>query len=298
MKRFTIAALILFALGSCATHGDPVKLAYKFVKGDLDKYRVNMTINMTMPGLVPGGGVVKPISLGMEMVAHQRTLSVLPDGSARIKVTYSATKIKTINLPKVKQALIPKQTFSVVMKIAPDGRVLGIERVEKALAAVGLRNFDVSRLTNLMGQYALLPSEPIDVGANWKQNMPLPFGIGDMTIDSVLESYGKQIWSLTSAAINQKFSAHIDLGQIGNAIADLAPVDTRKRRMLSQLSGGLDLNGTTTFYFSPAIGKLLKGSGQAWAAITFGMPPEVVKHGAPPEIAIAMDIRMTISRFN
>lgn len=297
MKRWiTIATLVLFVVAACAAQAEPVKLAYKFTKGELDKYRVNMSMNMAMPN-VPGGGNMQPINMAMEMVAQQRTLAVLPDGSAKIRVTYSTPKMKVTGGPKTKQPVVPKQTFSVVMTMAPDGRVLAMEGMEKMFAASGLANSDMSQFTNLMGQYAFLPSEPVEIGTIWKQTVPMPFGAGDMTVDSVLQSYGERIWSLAAAGINQKFTAHIDLGQIIGSVMGSMPMKEKERQMISQMSGEIDMNGTMTFYFAPSIGKVLKGRGQMWAAITINMPAEAVRQGAPGELCMAMDMKMTMTRF-
>ena len=297
MKRcITIATLLLFVFAAVASQAEPIKLAYKFTKGELDKYRMNKSMNMTMPG-IPGGGNMPPVSMTMEMVAQQRTLEVLPDGSARIRVTYSTPSMKMTGAPKMKQPAIPKQTFSVIMTMAPDGRVLSMEGMEKMLAASGLKNFDFSQFTNLMGQYAFLPPDPVEVGAMWKQTVPMPFGAGDMTVDSVLESYGEQIWSQVAAGVNTKYTAHMDLGQIMRSVAGSMAAKGKEWQMISQMSGGIDMNGTMTFYFAPAIGKVLKGSGQMWATVKIGMPAEAVRQGAPPELCMDMDMKMTLTRF-
>ncbi len=298
MKRWiTVATLICFVAAACAAQAEPIKLAYKFTKGELDKYRINMTMNMSMPN-IPGAGNMGPISMSMEMVAQQRTLEVLSDGSAKVRMTYSAPRVKMTGGAKTNQAAFPKQTFSVNMTMARDGRVLWMEGMEKMLAMSGLQNFDMTQFTNLMGQYALLPSEPVEIGANWRQVMAMPFDAGEMVVDSVLESYGNQIWSLRTAGINQKFGAHMDLGNIMRAVAGSMPTNGKERQMMQQMSGGLDMNGTMTFYFAPAIGKILKGSGQMWGAITINMPAEAVRQGAPSELSMAMDMKMNLTRFN
>ena len=297
MKRWiAIACVVSFVFAACAAHAEPIKLAYKFTKGELDKYRMNMSMNMTMPN-APGAGNVPPISMNMEMVAQQRTLDVMPDGSARIRVTYAAPKVNMTGGPKSKKPPIANQPFSVITTMTPEGRVLSIEGMEKMFAVSGLKNFDVSQFTNLMGQYAFLPSEPVEIGANWKQTVPMPFNAGDMTVDSVLESYGQQIWSQTAAGINQKFTCHMDLAQILKSVTGSMALKEKERQMISRMSGGIDINGTMTFYFAPAIGKVLKGSGQMWSTVKISMPAEAVAQGAPSEMCMEMDMKMTLTRF-
>jgi len=296
-RRITILALIVFLLAACAAQAEPIKLAYKFTRGGLDKYRVNMTVNMTLPSM-PGTRSMSPISMSMEMLAWQRTLAVLPDGSAKLKITYSVPKVKLAGAANGRQPVLPKQSFSVVMTMAPDGRLLGIEGMERVFALQGAGNLDVSQFSNLMGQYVFLPSEPVEVGTRWTQTVPMPFDAGEMTVDSVLQSYGERVWSLTTAAINQKFGAHMDLGRVVNSVVDSAALGPKERQMMSQVSGSLDLNGTMTFYFSPTLGKILKGNGQIWASFAIGMPKEAVKQGAPAEVYMTMDMNMTVSRCN
>jgi hypothetical protein len=297
MKRvITLVFLLVFVVGVCAAQAQPIPLAYKFTKGELDKYRMHMTMNMTMPNL-PVAGNMPPIGMSMEMVAQQRTLEVLPDGSARVKATYSMPKV-TLNGSAGKKPSIPNQTVSVVLTMTPEGRVTGTEGMEKMLAMSGLANFDMSRFSNLMGQYAFLPSEPVEVGDCWTQTVPMPFNSGDMTVDSTLESYGEQVWSLAAARVSQKFSTSMDLGQFMESIVGSMAMGQKERAMISQMSGGIDISGTMTFLFSPAIGKVLKGSGRMWASVTIGMPAEAVKQGVPRELRMDMTMKMSLTRFS
>ena len=199
--------------------------------------------------------------------------------------------------PKTKTPAIANHPFSVIMTMTPQGRVLSMEGMEKMFAESGLKNFDVSQFTNIMGQYAFLPSEPVDIGTMWQQTVPMPFGAGDMTVDSVLQSYGEQIWSQVSARISQKCTGHMDIAQMMKSIAGSLALKDKERQMLSQMTGGIDINGTMVFDFAPAIGKVLKGNGQMWTTVKMNMPSEATQHGAPSEISMDMSMTMTLTRF-
>ncbi|MGB9619813.1 MAG: hypothetical protein ACPL7K_05330, partial [Armatimonadota bacterium] len=49
-RRISVFALVVFVFAASAAQAEPVKLAYRFTRGELDKYRVNMTVDMMMPG--------------------------------------------------------------------------------------------------------------------------------------------------------------------------------------------------------------------------------------------------------
>jgi len=301
MKRyFTFLASLVFVCAlACACHGEPIKLAYKFTKGELDKYRTNLSMNMTMPA-IPGMGNVPPIAIEMETVVQQRTLEVLPDGSAKVRTTYSVPRLKITGGPKGKMPEISKQSFSISWTITPQGRVTsveGAEKLQKMFESAGIQNFDMSLLTHQMTQFVFLPEEPVDVGSTWSQVVPLPLGWGDLRIESTLDSYGEQLWSQTTARITQKFNGRIDLSQVVKSVTSSAPLSEKERRSISEVSGSMEVDGNTTFLFAPVLGKILKASGQMWGKITINMPSEVVRKGGPAQMTMSMDMKFSLTRF-
>lgn len=301
MKRYLtmlIVAVLVLCLG-CLVSAEPIKLAYKFTKGELDKYRSNVSMNVIMPSL-PGLGNVPPISITMETVQQSRTLEVLPDGSAKIRTSYSVSSVKMSGGPKGKTPQIPKQSFSLVFTMSPQGRVTSVEGAEKLkrmFESVGLPNFDMSFLTNQMTNYVLLPEEPVDVGSTWKEVIQFPLGWGEMSVESTLDSYGGQLWSHTTAHITQKFTGRVDLAQVVKSLASSPSWSEKERQAVSQISGTMDMNGTMTFIFAPILGKILKGTGQMWADMTLNMPSAAVAEGAPAQIKMQMEVKFNLTRF-
>ena len=297
-RRIAVAAAVIFVIAACAACAEPVTLAYKFTKGEIDKYKMAMSMSMNMP-LLPGGSAFPPMGMSMQMVFRQHTLDVLPDGSARIRVTYTPSDMKITGGPKMKkQPSVPNQSTSMVMTMTPDGRTTNVEGMDKALAASGVQNFDMNQFTNMMGQYAFLPAGPVEIGSSWNQTVPMPFTGGNMRVDSVLESYGEPIWSQPAAKINQKYSAYIDIGQlIRTFVGSMAGLKPKEQQAVGSITGGMDLNGAMDFYFAPAIGKVLKGAGNMTGAIKINMPSTVVKSGAPSALTMDIDMKMSLTRF-
>lgn len=301
MKRLVVSltALVFLCGLVCAAQGEPIKLAYKFTKGELDKYRMDISINMTMPAL-PGMGNPPPINMKMQAVQYQRTLEVLPDGSAKVRFTQSVSDLKVAGGPKGKMPEIPKQSISMIFTMTPQGKVVsmeGTEKVQKMFESMGIQGFDPSLLTSQMGQYAFLPEEPVEVGSTWKQVIPLPMGWGEMTVESTLNSYGEQVWSQTAARITQTFTGKMDLAEVMKSVFAAMPMSEKERQAMAGFSGSMDMNGKMTFLFAPALGKILKGNGQMWATITINMPAEAVRQGAPGEMTMVMEVNFSMTRF-
>ncbi|MDH7601215.1 MAG: hypothetical protein QHI38_03605 [Armatimonadota bacterium] len=301
MKRwfvlFLVGVVICCAVWSASA--EPVKLAYKFTKGELDKYRSNISVTITTSS-GPGKPSIPPIVVTMETVQQSRTLEVLPDGSAKVRVSHSISSVSVSGVPKGKTPAVPKQSFSLVYTMSPQGRITSVEgaqNLQKMFESAGLRNFDMSFLTNQMASYVLLPEEPIDIGSTWKQVIPLPLGWGEVSVESTLDSYGEKIWSQTAARISQKFTGRMDLGQVVRSLAGSMASTEKERQAASQITGTMDMNGTMTFLFAPELGKILKGSGQMWAEMTLNMPGAAVAQGAPSQMQMHMDMKCSITRF-
>ncbi|MGQ9455499.1 MAG: hypothetical protein ACUVRS_11350 [Armatimonadota bacterium] len=302
MRRLLVLLTVFWFLCGfvCAAQSKPIKLVYKFTKVELDKYRADISINMTMPSM-PGFGNPAPINIKMQTILYQRTLEVLPDGSAKVRLTQSISDLKIAGGPKGKMPNIAKQGLSMILTITPQGKVAlmeDAEKLRKMLESMGIQGFDPSILTNQMGQYyVLLPEEPVEVGSTWKQVIPLPMGWGEMTVESTLNSYGEQVWSQTAARITQSFTGRMDLAEVMKSLIAAAPMSEKERQAMAGFSGSMDINGKMTFLFAPALGKILKGSGQMWATITINMPSEAVRQGAPSEMTMVMEMNISLTRF-
>ena len=188
--------------------------------------------------------------------------------------------------------------MSITTTMTPEGRVLNVEGLDKMMAASGvvLQGMNSYQMINsVMKCNVLFPAEPVDVGSNWKQVVPMPFGKGDMRVSSTLTAIGEQIWSQSAAKITQTFDAQMDLAEMIKPMVDSMPAEARSA--MSSMSGRLDLVGSMDYLFSPAMGKLLTACGDMTVTTNMKIPAEAVKSGAPSEISMDMDMKISLTRF-
>lgn len=302
MKRLPsfvwIIILALFVVSE--VHAEGVKLAYKFRAGEIEKYKLSMRINIDMTGFPQTPSAPTPMTMNMTMIMRQKTLGVYPDGSAKVYITCDEPKISvpgTIRLPKQQFKSPP-----ITMVMAPDGSVQKIEGLEKAFAFGDTKGPDLNALQlkglmNFMGQAAVFPSVPLEVGQSWENSIPLPFGGSQIKIISTLASANCAVSKTTAAKIEQTFDGNLDFSEILKSISGMIPADDQGREILSGMTGGMEMFGTMVYYFAPSLGKILKGSGEVVANLAISMPPQLVKMGGPPQIDMTMNMTYNLTRL-
>ncbi len=291
IRMCLIAVLLLSAVAAIA---EPVTLAYKFTSGDVDKYRMTMDMSMSMPGMTGESGV-SPMNMTMSVTCTQKTLSVNPDGSAKIKMTYGAPVISGSSAVAKNAAKAPKiEGRSVILTMSKRGQMISIEGMDKLMGGQALPGMDFS---SLLSSQALLPEGPVDVGQSWTQAVALPFGNSDMEVKSTLDDANVQMWNLQAAKVKQTYKASINLADMFKAIGAGSAAKGAQMPDFSKMAGDLTMDGDMSFVFAPSIGKLLKGDGTIRADMTMNMPPEAVKQGAPSTIKFGMNMTIGLTRF-
>lgn len=286
MKRLVSLATIVLLMAVCAAQAEPVKLAYKFTEGELDKYKVSMNMDMNMPGLPDG----KPLSVNMDMTLRQRTLEVFPDGSARVRAAYAIDRMTGPGMENAK-AKTPQQS-TVVMTMGPDGRVTSIEGMERLMAQAGMKGMDMSQLTSVMGLSALFPENAVDTGYTWSQTIPIPFLGGDATVNSTVLSVGEKIWSIPTIKIGQDFVMSADLSKMMQSVASSTGVGGQ---VPPGLTGNIAMNGRMEFDFANTLGKILKGRGDMAGTFSLHIPGSSGSTGM--DMTMQMTMRISMSRF-
>ncbi len=289
MKRAIALAVVVMSLVACAAQAEPVKLAYKFTKNEVDKYKLSMNMTMNMPGLPDG----KPLNMNMDMTLRQRTLEVFPDGSARVRASYAFDRVTGPGMDNAK-AKMPQQT-TVVMTMGPDGRVSNIEGLDKLMAGAGIPGMDMGQLSNMMGMNAMFPENPVDTGYTWSQSIPVPFMGTDATINSSVISVGEKIWSIPTVKIGQDFAMTGDIGKMMQSISSSIGGSGSNQQMLSSVTGNVAMNGKMEFDFANSIGKILKGKGDMAGTVSMHIPGSSGSAGM--DMTMQMNMRISMSRF-
>lgn len=289
MKRI-LSLVVLSALLLCAVSSvwaEPVKIQYKFTAGEIDKYKMTMNMKMDAPGM-PGGE--KGMNMSMNMVIHQKTLGILPDGSAKILYTYKDFNFSAPGMPAPPKDDIVGKSITITM-----GRDGSIIKYDAGKLAKGM---DLSGMMGQMGIYSLFPKEPIEVGQSWTQAVPIPMMGGNMNVTSTLLAADEPLWSRPSCKIRQVFDSKMDLGQMmQNMMGAFAGGNPEVQKEMSGVSGELNLSGWGVTYFCPEIGKLLKTDGSIAANVTMNMPPQAVQQGAPAHFTMTLNMDMNMTRF-
>lgn len=294
MKSYTRMCFIaVLALMAAAAFAEPMTLAYKFTPGDVDNYKMSMEMSMQMPGMpAPNTSVT--------VTYTQKVLSVNPDGSAKIQVTYGAPTLSGAPAAaKGAKAAAKLEGQSVIMTMSPRGQMLSMEGLDKIVAGSAMKNMDFSSLFSNSSNQALFPEGPVDVGQSWSQDVPFPFGGGQMKITSTLEDADMQIWNQKAVKIKQTFTGCLNMAQVMKAA--MAGVDSTGKTAnmpdLSKMMGDMNLDGDMTFLFAPEIGKLLKGDGAVKMNVVIAMPSDAKSHGTPSTFKMDMTMTIHITKF-
>lgn len=287
-----VAILLLTALS--LAHANPIELKYKFTKGEVDKYRLTLDMNMSIPGMPAD---TAPMDSKVSLVMLQKTLDVLPDGSAKIQLSYTDHSMSIAGMSKEQTGKLPSQTVTLTM--SKEGKVLGMEGFEVPAGSSTGSGLDFGQMLSQVGFTGIFPAKPVEIGDSWAQALPVPLGGGNIKINSTLLSNSENIDKQNASKIKQDYSGYIDLNQLMKAVESSAPQNMKgdMGQAMSSISGDVKVNGTTVFYFSPTLGKLLKASGNIVSNIKINMPEEAIKSGAPSQIDMVMNLKLNVVKF-
>lgn len=187
-----------------------VTLRYKFTPGQTRRYKMAMTMNMTMLTGQSGAGV--PMNMTMTMTTKQTVKSVrASDGAATVVAQVEDIETnaggKEVALPAAQQAQM-KKPFTTVM--LPTGKVLSFQMPGFTnIPTTGMPGMDLSK--GLMSSSVAFPDAPVKVGNSW----PGTIGSGIMagmqmlmmsTLTGVETKGGAQL-----ATVNQKITGKINM---------------------------------------------------------------------------------------
>ena len=248
-----------------------------------------MDVKMRMPNMPMD--LPSSISMKMSAVFTQKVLDVASDGSARVRTSFSGMKITSPDVPQMQTQSIPTQ--SMVMTVSRDGRLLGVEEMGSMMAGGAIPGMDLSQFAGQIGYLGVFPQGPVEIGQSWRSAIPMPFGSGEMNVDSTLLAAAVPVGKDVVSKIKQTYQAYIDLGEIMDAAAASGQVPAGAMSM----NGGMDIVGWTVLYFSPSRGRLVKANGNIKTVMSIDMPQQAVSQGAPRRMTMNMDMNLSIKRI-
>lgn len=295
MKRILVVGLlVVFALCALtAAQAKSVKLEYKFTKGAVDKYKMIMDMKMSMPGMPEGAG---GFSGKVSMLMTQKVVDVYSDGSAKIEATMSNMKVDFPGMPADAQSQIPEKA-TMTMTISKLGKVLKMEGMQNLPGSMGMPGMDFSRMASQFGVQGLMfPDRQVEINETWTDAIPMPMGGGEMKVQSTLMNAALPIGSEVASKIGQTYSGYIDMAALMQATAGSVEMDPQAKAAMSQVTGGMNIGGTSEIYFSPELGKMIKTDAHITMDANFCLPGMMAEEGGASAITMHMDMNMNISR--
>ena len=248
-----------------------VTLRYKFVPGQVHRYKFNIDMDGTMPS--PMGGAGAPLQMTMRMTLKQTVKDIrASDGAAtissQIEDAHTSVNGKETALP---QAQADQMKKPYVMVMLPTGRVLS---VDMPAMGGGLPGMDFSK--GMFTSMAALPDGPVKVGDTWKGSGGMPTAGMQMTFTSTLNSLSQT--GPTLATIAQQQAGVIDM-----ALSQGMPVAMK-------MTG--TITGSATQVFDADAGALVSSTGTANTDMTMAFDKPADGSPLPPGMPAAMNIQM------
>lgn len=313
MKRLlTFGVLAALTLGLLAgAYAEPVKLEYKFVKGDVTKYNVSVQVKAQLPNL-PGMDHHGPLSFSMSLLEVMKVTDVYPDGSGRLKVWVGNISMSAPGLSMPSADKIP--ATNMYMKLSKSGKLLGLEMPDLAAAAKKsgskgqnppIQIPDMSQMFSQINQTSALPEEPIEVGASWRTPMPLPMGLGSMDMISLFAGADEQVAGGPAAKLVQNIKGRIDVSQaikaftstFAGAFNQASGGRNAPNIQIPNIQGSVDIGGTISTFFSTQLGKMVGQDGTGTMTINVHLPDEITKSGqAPADITVVIEGSLKVTK--
>lgn len=311
MKRLlTLAALAALVLGIVAgAYAEPVKLQYKFVKGDVTKYSISAQVKAQLPNL-PGMDQQGPITFSMSMLEVMKVTDVYPDGSGRLKVWVGNITMSAPGISMPSSDKIP--TTTMYMKLSKSGKVLAVEMPDLAAAlkksgakkAPPVRMPDMSQMFSQMNQASALPEGPVEVGSSWQTPIPMPMGLGNVDMISLLASSDEQVAGGPAVKLVQNIKGSIDVSQAIKAFTSTflaafnqASGGKAANVQIPPITGTVDMTGTINTFFSTQLGKMVGQDGIGTMTINVHLPNEITKSGqVPADIKVVIEGSVKVTK--
>jgi hypothetical protein len=310
--KLVIAAVIgcfiaaMSASAQQAPKQEAATLEFKFRPGEVQRFKTSMRMqmNVAMPGMpaLPEGKT--GFEMNMSTVVRQKTLGVLPDGSAKVSYTYETIKVDTSGLPmadKTPMGDIQKELKKmppITVTMTKHGQITDIQGMQNVPGMP--QGMDFSKMlggAGGMGSWSFaFPVEGVSVGDAWTQDVPI-MGAGKMSVDSTLVSLNTLLNNQVVAKIKQNFAGRIELGDLMKA---LMPAFGANSSQMPSMGGGMDMSGWGVAYFDRAKGRVARSDANIDMVVnmTMAAPPGMQEMDASSpgqSINISMTMKIIVN---
>jgi len=284
-----VIAVVAVALFFVLSKNNPTGAAglnfeMKFKPGEIDKYKMTMDMTMNMPNMPRAAAAASSnTQMNMTMLMTMETLSVNPDGSAKVKYKISDMKM---NMPGVLGGLRTMPDVELTATMSKDGKTSNVEGMSN-VPGMAMSGVDMNKMmSNFSG--IMLPGKPIRIGETWEGQMPSALG-GNLATQFRLDSDNQPIGSAKAAKITSTFSYK-------GTLADLMKQVGKASALPSGMNGNVDISGTGTTYFDPAAGKTLKTDADIVEKMDMQLPTGAAP-GAPQNMQMNMTMKMHMEKI-
>jgi len=225
---------------------------YKFIKGDVQRYQIEVVMTISSKSSIPTVARTKPVQVKMMGVRRQEIVDVLPNGDAEIAYNFESLKIG--NNGEWQDTPL-NQVPAMSMLISKNGVVKSIHGMERTGPFAQMPFLNTENLDQYFG--VLPPVLPAN-GSTWTQEIPFPKRDANEN-SGALKIKGKIVNNeeMLQGAPAIKFEQIVEGKQIFSMpLTDVAP-DSSIRSM--KASGTITAQATN--YFSPITGKMLLTQG-------------------------------------
>ncbi|MCL6518243.1 MAG: hypothetical protein K6T99_00245 [Armatimonadetes bacterium] len=254
LMGLALSMITRYAYGS-----DVVKLEYKYVPGELLRYKMVADMKIHMTGGPNAASITMPVRIAG--VFKQKTKRLLSDGDAEIILALESLRMemmgKTCELPF-------KQIPPISMVVSKTGMVKGLASNE--LLGSFIPGGKLMCPSGMGTNMVLLPQEELRIGDTWARDFPKIEGLNNVKLTGKLLSIDFKVGKYTTAVFKQYFGSDFDM---------TSPMAMNAHGG-SVLPVGGNMKGSflgdTTVCFSAEKGQLIRTDGQLSMNMTASMP--------------------------
>lgn len=277
----------LFAQDAAAPATDTVILEYIFSRGDVNRYKTTIDMNVNVLSDTQGGLQIPSMALKMVGFTNQTVSNVLENGDGEI-----ISKVESMKMTMMGSTneMPVNQMPAVTTTMTKTGLVKSISRLEKVPGM--LSGIPMFNMGSTGSQFSAFPGKPVATGDTWIQDIPSPLG-GNMHSECKLLEKDARAGSYTVAVYSENASGDVNFNMDPSKVAG----ETANGVSRMGMTGKFVIKGTSKF--STEYGKMISTSGTMDIQMDMEMPagPGAPSAAGANQTPIKMNITGTYTMF-
>lgn len=208
-KAIVLTLALAILLSSSVFAEKTVKLQFKFKPGDIDKYK--LAVNIGVKTNLPIPGAADNLGINMSVIMRQKVLGVLPDGTAKVRISYDDFNMSITGVKTPETGKVPASWMTV--KMDSTGEILEILEIDPALSVRGFNGVEFSQALTKFAFFGTLPKWDLEVGSKWMYPIPSFLGSTEVKMISTLDAVALPFGNYTASKITQNMEGRLDGSQ-------------------------------------------------------------------------------------